>query len=94
MAHSIDHSRNMIDLAGQSRERLVSLLKLARTFDDGAGMPKQDAELRTRLAGKSVCNLFFEDSTRTRVSFSLAARNLGAGITNLTGPGSSMAKGN
>ncbi|PHQ78339.1 MAG: aspartate carbamoyltransferase [Phycisphaera sp.] len=93
MAHSIDHSRNMIDLAGQSRERLVSLLKLARTFDDGAGMPKQDAELRTRLAGKSVCNLFFEDSTRTRVSFSLAARNLGAGITNLTGPGSSMAKG-
>lgn len=93
MTHAIDHSRNMIDLAGQTRERLVSLLTLARSFDDGTGMPKQDAEHRARLSGKSVCNLFFEDSTRTRVSFSLAARNLGAGITNLTGPGSSVTKG-
>jgi aspartate carbamoyltransferase catalytic subunit len=93
MTHAIDHSRNMIDLAGQTREKLVSLLTLARSFDDGSGMPRQDAKLRSMLAGKSVCNLFFEDSTRTRVSFSLAARNLGAGITNLTGPGSSVTKG-
>ena len=75
------------------RERMVDLLQLALTFDDGAGMPREDAELRKRLAGKSVCNLFFEESTRTRVSFSLASRRLGAGVTNLTAPGSSIAKG-
>lgn len=93
MGAGVDDSRNMIDLAGTSRERIVHLLGLARMFDDGSGMPKDDANLRKRLVGKSVCNLFFEDSTRTRVSFSLAARNLGAGVTNLTGPGSSMTKG-
>ena len=93
MRRGVDHARHLIELAGMSRERIVDLLKLALSFDDGQGMPREDAELRTRLEGKSVCNLFFEDSTRTRVSFSLASRRLGAGVTNLTAPGSSIAKG-
>jgi aspartate carbamoyltransferase catalytic subunit len=45
------------------------------------------------LAGKSVANLFFEDSTRTRLSFSLAAQRLGASVVDLTGKGSSLSKG-
>ena len=45
------------------------------------------------LAGRSVANLFFEDSTRTRVSFSLAAQRLGAHVVDLTGKGSSLSKG-
>ena len=45
------------------------------------------------LSGRSVANLFFEDSTRTRVSFSLAAQGLGAQVVDLTSKGSSMSKG-
>lgn len=45
------------------------------------------------LAGRSVANLFFEDSTRTRISFSLAAQSLGAHVVDLTGKGSSISKG-
>jgi len=45
------------------------------------------------LAGRSVANLFFEDSTRTRVSFSLAAQQLGAHVLDLTSKGSSLSKG-
>lgn len=93
MRRGVDHARHLIELAGMPRERIVDLLTLALSFDDGHGMPREDAELRKRLAGKSVCNLFFEESTRTRVSFSLASRRLGAGVTNLTAPGSSIAKG-
>lgn len=44
-------------------------------------------------AGKTVANLFFEDSTRTRVSFSMAAGSLGARAVDLTALGSSMSKG-
>lgn len=93
MRRGVDHARHLIELAGMPRERIVDLLGLALSFDDGEGMPREDAELRKRLSGKSVCNLFFEESTRTRVSFSLASRRLGAGVTNLTAPGSSIAKG-
>jgi aspartate carbamoyltransferase catalytic subunit len=62
-------------------------------LDDGTGHPRRDPALRSILAGRSVCNLFFEDSTRTRVSFSLAARHLGAEVIDLTAPGSSVTKG-
>lgn len=93
MAHAFDHGRHLIELASIDRERIVGLLKLARSYDDGAGMPRLDSALRSQLSGKNVCNLFFEDSTRTRVSFSLAAGNLGATVINLTGAGSSVAKG-
>ncbi len=47
----------------------------------------------TPLAGKTVANLFFEDSTRTRTSFEFAARNLGADVLNWTSKGSSVSKG-
>jgi len=45
------------------------------------------------LSGRVVANLFLEDSTRTRVSFSIAARSLGALVVDLTGAGSSVSKG-
>ncbi len=45
------------------------------------------------LKRKFVANLFFEDSTRTRVSFSLAAQRLGAHVVDLTSKGSSLSKG-
>jgi len=45
------------------------------------------------LVGRVVANLFFEDSTRTRVSFEIAGKRLGAEITNLSASGSSASKG-
>lgn len=45
------------------------------------------------LAGRVVANLFFEDSTRTRVSFEIAGKRLGAEMTNLSASGSSASKG-
>ncbi|HED54635.1 MAG TPA: aspartate carbamoyltransferase catalytic subunit [Phycisphaerales bacterium] len=93
MTEPLDRDRHLLDLASMSRERMVGLLSRARSFDDGTGSPKHHESRRRMLVGRSVCNLFFEDSTRTRVSFSLAARGLGAGTTNLTAPGSSITKG-
>jgi aspartate carbamoyltransferase catalytic subunit len=48
---------------------------------------------RANLAGKVVVNLFFEPSTRTRTSFSLAARRLGADVLDFSSSGSSTSKG-
>lgn len=45
------------------------------------------------LAGRTVVNLFFEDSTRTRVSFTVAAQALGAGVVQFGSGGSSVSKG-
>ena len=45
------------------------------------------------LRGRTVCNLFFEDSTRTRISFELAAKRLSADVVNFSARGSSVSKG-
>jgi len=52
-----------------------------------------DAPPEERLRGRVIANLFFEDSTRTRVSFEIAARRLGADVVNLGASGSSTSKG-
>ncbi|MBA4028130.1 MAG: aspartate carbamoyltransferase [Planctomyces sp.] len=58
-----------------------------------SGPAQAPAGLRGLLKGRVVANLFFEDSTRTRVSFSVAARGLGAKVIDLTSVGSSVSKG-
>ncbi|MDP8927762.1 MAG: aspartate carbamoyltransferase, partial [Actinomycetota bacterium] len=45
------------------------------------------------LRGRTVCNLFLEDSTRTRISFEMAAKRLSADVINFTTRGSSVSKG-
>jgi len=52
-----------------------------------------DAFADDALGGKTVANLFFEDSTRTRVSFTHAAQQLGGRVIDLSGKGSSISKG-
>lgn len=53
----------------------------------------KDAFGRDALAGRTIANLFFEDSTRTRVSFTIAAQQLGAHVVDLSSKGSSVSKG-
>jgi aspartate carbamoyltransferase catalytic subunit len=82
--------RHLITLRGLSREQLVGLLDLSETFLTPMG--EYPASNRS-LAGRTVANLFFEPSTRTRASFELAARRLGADVLSLDVSNSSRAKG-
>lgn len=82
--------RHLITLDGLSYDEITALLDLAQTY------VRKPHELPARdqsLAGHTVANLFFEPSTRTRVSFELAAQRLGAYVVNLDMQTSSRVKG-
>jgi aspartate carbamoyltransferase catalytic subunit len=81
--------RHFLTLEGLPRTVLVRLLDLAQNFDDRRG----DLSLRNTLAGKTVCTLFFEPSTRTRSSFQIAAQRLGADVLVFDASTSSTSKG-
>jgi len=82
--------RHLITLEGLSREEMTALLDLAQFYvRDPGDLAARDQS----LAGHTVANLFFEPSTRTRVSFELAARRLGADVVNLDMQSSSRIKG-
>lgn len=82
--------RHLITLDGLSRAEVTALLDLAQFYvRSPSDLPARDQS----LAGHTVANLFFEPSTRTRVSFELAARRLGADVVNLDMHSSSRAKG-
>jgi aspartate carbamoyltransferase catalytic subunit len=78
-------TRNFLTLEDATREDLRSILSLARAH--------AREEAGSSLAGKTVCLAFFEASTRTAVSFELAARRCGADVISLSENGSAIAKG-
>ena len=72
--------RHLISLQGLRREGIEGLLQRSLQFVREAG----DRPYRSRaLAGVQIANLFTEPSTRTRVSFELAGKRLGADVVNL-----------
>jgi aspartate carbamoyltransferase catalytic subunit len=82
--------RHLLGLEGMTREEILAILDDADRYRArlrAGGMPFDD------LRGVTVLNAFFEDSTRTRVSFELAERHLGATMAALTTAGSSISKG-
>ena len=82
--------RHLLTLDGLPRPMLEHLLARAQALvDDARGGVAQ----RHVLAGKAVCTLFFEPSTRTRSSFSLAAQRLGADLLNFDASTASTTKG-
>ena len=78
--------RHLLTLDGMSRDALSALLIRAQAFAEG----HYD---RRALDGLAVCTLFFEPSTRTRMSFQLAAQRLGAHTINFDASTSSTRKG-
>lgn len=82
--------RHLLTLDGLQRATLEGLLDRAQqlTADAYGG-----TAMRGALAGKAVCTLFFEPSTRTRSSFSLAAQRLGADLLNFDASTASTTKG-
>ncbi|MDC0707008.1 aspartate carbamoyltransferase catalytic subunit [Stigmatella sp. ncwal1] len=79
--------RHLLGIEGWRREEIEALLDRAE-----AHLPGGSASA-TVLQGRVVANVFFEDSTRTRTSFEMAAKTLGAEVLNWTAQGSSISKG-
>jgi len=82
--------RHLMDLESLTAEELVLVLDTAAMFKDTTANCSKKVPV---LAGTTIANLFFENSTRTRTSFSLAARRLGADTVEFTVSGSSLSKG-
>ncbi|HWW79305.1 MAG TPA: aspartate carbamoyltransferase catalytic subunit [Steroidobacteraceae bacterium] len=89
--HRADGSlRHLLTLDGLPRADIERLLERAQSFVRPLGVKPP---ISTALAGVTVANLFTEPSTRTRVSFELAAKRLGADVVNLEVQLSSRVKG-
>ncbi|HEY4310413.1 MAG TPA: aspartate carbamoyltransferase catalytic subunit [Pirellulales bacterium] len=82
--------RHLLGLEDLSAEEITLILDTAVSFKEATGGCKKKL---SSLAGRTCANLFFENSTRTRTSFSLAARRLGADTVDFTASGSSLSKG-
>ena len=82
--------RHLLGLEQLSADQLNTVLDLARHYDT---ITKGGSQRLDVLKGLVVANLFFENSTRTRTSFSLAARRLGADTVDFTASSSSLSKG-
>lgn len=82
--------RHLLTLDGLPRATLEGLLDRAQAL---TAEVHGGASLRHVLLGKAVCTLFFEPSTRTRSSFSLAAQRLGADLLNFDASTASTTKG-
>jgi len=83
-------NRHLLSAADLSRDDALLLLDTAEELARVADRPIK--KLPT-LRGRTVVNLFFEDSTRTRTSFEVAAKRLSAGVINFSAIGSSVSKG-
>ncbi|MDQ2661639.1 MAG: aspartate carbamoyltransferase catalytic subunit [Actinomycetota bacterium] len=73
-----------------SRADAIGLLDIA---EEMAAVQEREMKKLPTLRGKTVVNLFFEDSTRTRISFEAAAKRLSADVINFSAKGSSVSKG-
>ncbi|MDP2209873.1 MAG: aspartate carbamoyltransferase catalytic subunit [Bacteroidota bacterium] len=83
-------SRHLLGLEGVSRDDIQLVLDTATNFREVLERPIKKVPT---LQGKTIVNLFFESSTRTRISFELAERRLSADVVNFSVAGSSVAKG-
>src|SRR5260370_29344785 len=82
--------QHLLSIEGLPREILVQILDTAESF---AGVTEREVKKVPILRGKSVFNLFFEPSTRTRTTFEIAANRLSADVITLTIAASSASTG-
>lgn len=82
--------KNLLSAADLAKPQIIEVLDLAHEMSD---VNERDIKKLPTLRGKTVVNLFFEDSTRTRISFELAAKRLSADVINFAAKGSSVSKG-
>jgi aspartate carbamoyltransferase catalytic subunit len=82
--------KDLIGLEDLSRDEILSILNTAEAFRSVFDRPVRNVPI---MRGKTVVNLFFEPSTRTRISFELAEKRLSADIVNFSAASSSLKKG-
>ena len=82
--------RHLLSTADLDRAAAVALLD---TAEELAATQSREIRKLPTLRGRTVVNLFFEDSTRTRISFEAAAKRLSADVINFAAKGSSVSKG-
>lgn len=82
--------RHLLDTQTLRRDDAIRILD---TAEDMADTQQREIKKLPTLRGKTVVNLFFEDSTRTRISFEAAAKRLSADVINFAAKGSSVSKG-
>jgi aspartate carbamoyltransferase catalytic subunit len=82
--------RHLLSTKDLDRETAVGILDVS---EDMADVSTREIKKLPTLRGKTVINLFFEDSTRTRTSFEVAAKRLSADLINFSAKGSSVSKG-
>jgi len=82
--------RNLLGLEGVSGEDITAILDTAASFKE---ISERDIKKVPALRGKTVINLFYESSTRTRTSFEIAAKRLSADTINISASSSSATKG-
>ncbi len=82
--------RHLLSTADLSREDALSILD---TAEEMSAVSDREVKKLPTLRGRTVVNLFFEDSTRTRISFEAAAKRLSADVMNFSAKGSSVSKG-
>jgi len=82
--------KDLLDLRELSKEEIELILDTASSFKE---ISTRDIKKVPALRGKTVLNLFYEPSTRTRVSFEVAAKRLSADVINIAAQDSSVKKG-
>lgn len=82
--------KHLLDTVSLSREDAISILDIAEEMTQ---VSEREVKKLPVLRGRTVVNLFFEDSTRTRLSFEAAAKRLSADVLNFSAKGSSVSKG-
>jgi aspartate carbamoyltransferase catalytic subunit len=82
--------KHLLSIEGLPKRILNQILDTAESF---AGVAEREVKKVPLLRGKTVCNLFFENSTRTRTTFEIAAKRLSADVITLNVSTSSQSKG-
>src|SRR5438093_10532385 len=93
---ALEFPRHLLELESLTRQQIEALLTLASQFKRERARARGGEAARDRrglLQGRTVITLFFESSTRTRSSFEVAARALGADVLSFQKDASSVAKG-
>ncbi len=82
--------KGLLDIESLTRPEVEAILARSKEFQPARGETFRRLDT---LRGRTVVNLFFESSTRTRTSFEIAAKRLGADVLSITASGSSVSKG-
>jgi aspartate carbamoyltransferase catalytic subunit len=82
--------RHLLSMNDCDRQDILTILDTAETMHD---VQRREVKKLPTLRGRTVVNMFFEDSTRTRSSFEIAGKWLSADVINISGKGSSTSKG-